>query len=167
MTNLDHTYPSHTELPLLLGQLPHLYQALSHWSQNLLNLLLSLLMRDIFLLFPFLSHYFLFLLNLPFLPSPFLSLFFNPKKCSGRAEEPVPCAGNPAKGSDAASGRNDTESCPGRTGGSPAGKEIHTGRAGNPGGGDPRAGDTGSDAGFFVTDRMRTWKGGGAVLRED
>ena len=76
MTNLDHTYPSHTELPLLLGQLPHLYQALSHWSQNLLNLLLSLLMRDIFLLFPFLSHYFLFLLNLPFLPSPFLSLFY-------------------------------------------------------------------------------------------
>jgi hypothetical protein len=44
MTNLDHTYPSHSKLPLLLGQLPHLYQALSHWSQNLLNLLLSLLM---------------------------------------------------------------------------------------------------------------------------
>jgi hypothetical protein len=75
MTNLDHTYPCHTKLPLLLGQFPHLYQALSHWSQNLLNLLLSLLMSDIFLLFPFLSHYFLFLLNLPFFPFHFLSLF--------------------------------------------------------------------------------------------
>jgi hypothetical protein len=56
MTNLDHSYPSHTELPLLLGQLPHLYQALNHLSQNLLNLLLSLLMRDIFLLLPFPYH---------------------------------------------------------------------------------------------------------------
>lgn len=33
MTNLDHTYPSHSELPLLLGQLPHLYQAESLESE--------------------------------------------------------------------------------------------------------------------------------------
>ena len=91
----------------------------------------------------------------------------NPETCSGRAEEPVPGAGNPAEGSGPVSGKNDTQGCSERTGRNPAWKKIRIGRAGSPGGRDPGAEDPGSDVGLFVSDRVRTGKGGGAVLRED
>ena len=60
LANPDHTYSSHTELPLLLGQLHHPHSTLSHWSQNLTDLAISLLKRDLFLLFPFITVSFSF-----------------------------------------------------------------------------------------------------------
>lgn len=82
----------------------------------------------------------------------------NLKQCPGRAEEPVSCAGDPTGRLGAASGKIDTEGCPGRTGGNPGGKGPGFGRARGFEAGGSEAGDTGPDAGFFVTDRMRAGK---------